>query len=314
MWRSPGRPGSTSRGCCAARSASPTARSARRPWRTCRRCRAAAVDAVEAVLKGKTLVDAGAALAVTRSLPHGHVAAVHADGPAAGASRRCSARPCRERDLAYALIISRVVRPAPKLSTAGLVGRRDPRPGPGRGRSVHAMTSTRRWTGCWTARTTSRRSWRPGTCARAASPCSTCPPPGWRARHCELAAFGYSRDGKRGRQQIEYGLLTDPRGPPGRGPGLRRQHRRPDHVHPRPSTRSGTSSAWPEMIMVGDRGMITSARIRACEELERHVVDHLPARPGDPQARWRTTGRCSCPCSMSRTWPRSATRTTPASG
>ena len=37
----------------------------------------AAVDAIEAVLKGKTLIDAEAALAVTRSLPHGHVALVH---------------------------------------------------------------------------------------------------------------------------------------------------------------------------------------------------------------------------------------------
>ncbi len=32
--------------------------------------------------------------------------------------------------------------------------------------------------------------------------------------HCELAARGYSRDGKRGREQIEYGLLTDPDGRP----------------------------------------------------------------------------------------------------
>ena len=32
--------------------------------------------------------------------------------------------------------------------------------------------------------------------------------------HCELAAFGHSRDGRRGRQQVEYGLLTDPAGRP----------------------------------------------------------------------------------------------------
>ncbi len=32
--------------------------------------------------------------------------------------------------------------------------------------------------------------------------------------HCELAAFGYSRDGKRGKAQIEYGLLTDKDGRP----------------------------------------------------------------------------------------------------
>jgi hypothetical protein len=77
---------------------------------------AAAVDAIEAVLKGKTLVDAEAALQVSRSVPHGHVALVHAAaakldlpgllGPA-----------CRERDLAYALIVSRVLRSRPKLAT-----------------------------------------------------------------------------------------------------------------------------------------------------------------------------------------------------
>jgi hypothetical protein len=33
-------------------------------------------------------------------------------------------------------------------------------------------------------------------------------------RHCELAAFGHSRDGKRGKPQIEYGLLTDKDGRP----------------------------------------------------------------------------------------------------
>ncbi|MGH3845843.1 MAG: hypothetical protein ACRDS0_31140 [Pseudonocardiaceae bacterium] len=39
---------------------------------------AEAVDAIEAVLKGKTLIEAETALEVTRSLPHGHVALVHA--------------------------------------------------------------------------------------------------------------------------------------------------------------------------------------------------------------------------------------------
>jgi hypothetical protein len=74
------------------------------------------VDAIEAALKGQRLVPADEAVTITRSLPHGHVAAVAALarqlrlpavlGPA-----------CRERDLALALIISRVVRPDSKLST-----------------------------------------------------------------------------------------------------------------------------------------------------------------------------------------------------
>ena len=85
--------------------------------------------------------------------------------------------------------------------------------------------------------------------------------------HCELAAYGYSRDGRRGKAQIEYGLLTDPDGRP---------------VAVRVFTgNTGDPKTFPEavdavrgtfglrqMIMVGDRGMITSARIKALRELE----------------------------------------------
>jgi hypothetical protein len=76
------------------------------------------VDAVEAALKGQALVPAREAPAVTlaRSLPHGHVAAVHAMARRLGlpALPGPAGRP---RDLALALIISRVVAPGSKLST-----------------------------------------------------------------------------------------------------------------------------------------------------------------------------------------------------
>jgi len=77
-----------------------------------------AVAAVRAVLAGKTLIDAGAALEVTRSLPHGHAAAVHAMARKLGFPALLGP-PGPHRDLACALIISRVLRPASKLSTAG---------------------------------------------------------------------------------------------------------------------------------------------------------------------------------------------------
>jgi len=84
-------------------------------------------------------------------------------------------------------------------------------------------------------------------------------------RCCPLAARGYSRDGKKGRLQIEYGLLTDPEG-------------RPVAVRVFPGN-TGDPSAFTsivdvirkkfglaQMVMVGDRGMITSARIRALNQ------------------------------------------------
>jgi hypothetical protein len=76
---------------------------------------AEAVSAIEATLKGERLGPAGQAVTITASVPHGHVAAVHA--AAAGLGLPALLGPaCRERDLALALVISRVTAPA---STTG---------------------------------------------------------------------------------------------------------------------------------------------------------------------------------------------------
>src|SRR5689334_25056837 len=75
------------------------------------------VDAVEAALKGQLLVPAGeAAVSIARSLPHGHVAAVHAMARTLGLPALLGPAG-RQRDLALALIISRVIAPDSKLST-----------------------------------------------------------------------------------------------------------------------------------------------------------------------------------------------------
>jgi hypothetical protein len=82
---------------------------------------------------------------------------------------------------------------------------------------------------------------------------------------CELAAFGYSRDGKRGKAQIEYGLLTDPDGRPVAVRVFARNTADPAAFTAAVETvreKFGITRA----VMVGDRGMITSARIRALKE------------------------------------------------
>ena len=76
----------------------------------------AAIDAVRASLAGKALVVAGEALEVTGSRPHGHVAAVHAQAKALGLPGLLGPAG-RDRDIALALIIARVCRPASKLAT-----------------------------------------------------------------------------------------------------------------------------------------------------------------------------------------------------
>src|SRR6266516_6823127 len=77
-----------------------------------------AIEALRLVLAGKTVVDADAGVEVTRSLPHGHVAAVHQMARTLGLPALLGP-PCPPRDLAYALVVSRVARPASKLSTIG---------------------------------------------------------------------------------------------------------------------------------------------------------------------------------------------------
>src|SRR5260221_1077347 len=73
------------------------------------------VDAIEAALQGTPLVPAGQAVTITASVPHGHVAAVHAMAVQLGLPALLGPA-CAQRDLALALIISRVARPASKLS------------------------------------------------------------------------------------------------------------------------------------------------------------------------------------------------------
>ena len=230
---------------------------------------AEAVSAIEATLKGERLVPAGQAVTITGSLPHGHVAAVAAMAGKLGLPGLLGPAG-RQRDLALALIISRVVRPGSKLSTAAwwsdttlgadlevagastddiyaamdwLAGRQD---------AIEAELAARHLApGANPARMALfdlSSSWLEGS-------------------QCPLAARGYSRDGKKGKLQIEYGLLTDPAG---RAVAVR--------VFP---GNTGDPAAFTgivqvvrdkfglgKMVMVGDRGMITSARIAALNQLE----------------------------------------------
>ena len=74
------------------------------------------IELIRGSLAGERFIPAGQQAQVARSLPHGHAAAVHAMARKLGLPGLLGP-PCPERDLAYALVISRVLRPASKLST-----------------------------------------------------------------------------------------------------------------------------------------------------------------------------------------------------
>jgi hypothetical protein len=230
------------------------------------------IDAVEAALKGAALVPAGQAPAVTvaRSVPHGHVAAVHAMAAKLGLPALLGPAG-RERDLALALVISRAVRPGSKLST--IAWWNDVTLGADLG-IEHATTDEAYAAMDWLQ---ARQDSIEGKLARRhlapdANPARIAMfdlSSSWlEGSHCPLGARGYSRDGKKGKAQIEYGLLTDPEG-------------RPVAIRVF-SGNTGDPTAFTEiagvvkdtfglkkMVMVGDRGMITSARIEALKALDK---------------------------------------------
>jgi len=227
-----------------------------------------AVDAIEATLKGQTLVPAGRAFTITRSLPHGHVAAVTAMARTLGLPALLGP-PCRARDIAFALIISRVVRPASKLST--LAGWADTTLGADL--DVAAASTDEVYAAMdWLAdrqdaiekRLTAKHLAVGANPARMALFDLTS---SWvTGRCCALAARGYSRDGKKGREQIEYGILTDVEGRP-----VAVRVFAGNTADPTAFTEIVTvirdKFGLEKLVLVGDRGMITSARIAALRDL-----------------------------------------------
>jgi hypothetical protein len=224
-----------------------------------------AITAVRAVLAGQTLIDAGAAFEVTRSRPHGHAAAVHAMARRLGFPALLGP-PGRDRDLAYALVISRVIRPASKLSTAGWWD--DVTLGPDLGVAGASTDEIYAAMDRLTARQDdiekqlAARHLAEGGIAMFDLSSS------WvEGSHCELAAYGYSRDGKRGKPQIEYGLLTDKDGRPVAVRVFAGNTADPK-TFPEAVSAVREKFGLQQMIMVGDRGMITTARIKDLRELD----------------------------------------------
>jgi len=229
---------------------------------------AEAIIAIEAVLSGVSLVAAGDAVRIESSLPHGHVAAVHTVARALGLPALLGP-PGRHRDLAYALIVSRVLAPGSKLST--LAGWSDTTLGEDLGVAgaatdeIYAAMDWLRDRQDGIEKRLAKRHLDPTVNPSRIAMFDLSS--SWvTGRHCELAARGYSRDGKKGCEQIEYGLLTDPQG-------------RPVAIRVFPGN-TADPTAFTEivgevrdkfgldrLVMVGDRGMITAARITALREL-----------------------------------------------
>ena len=226
----------------------------------------ALIDIIRRSLQGETFVPLAQAFEVTASRPHGHVQAVAAAMQRLGLASLVASKPSRERDLVLAMVASRILSPATKLATT---------------RWWHTTTLAEDF-GVADATEDdlyAAMDWllaHQGTIQKKLA-----------ARHlsegalvlydlsssyfegstCPLAKLGYSRDGKRGLLQVNYGLLTDARGCPvavsvHEGNVADSQTLMPE------VQRLRQDFGIEQMVIVGDRGMISSKAIDALRETD----------------------------------------------
>ncbi|MDE0694322.1 MAG: IS1634 family transposase, partial [Boseongicola sp.] len=244
----------------------------------------ALVDAIRAALDGGVVFPSlDAAVAIRRSRPHGHVAAVLGTLRSLGLVRVLGRKAGRMRDLAVAAIVARVVDPASKLATARAL---DPETastslgtllglGPVTGNEMLDMLDWLLARQPWIERSLANRHLKGGNTLILYDVSSSY----LEGRKCPLAAFGHNRDGKRGKMQVTYGLLCAADGCPvavevfaGNAGDPSTVASQVDKVR----SRFGIG----RVALVGDRGMLTTARIR--EDLEPSGLDWISAlKTGD---------------------------------
>lgn len=227
---------------------------------------AAQIEAIRAALRGEAWQPAAQGLEITASRSHGHVQAVALTLQRLGFASVIASKPCRERDLVLAMVASRIVAPHTKLATtrwwhtttlAEDFGVADASEDDlyaamdwllARQNTVQKKLAARHLSAGGLVLYDLSSSYFEGSC-------------------CPLAKLGYSRDGKRGLLQVNYGLLTDARGCPvavsvHEGNVADSQTLMPE------VKRLREGFGIEQLVMVGDRGMISSKAIDELRETD----------------------------------------------
>jgi hypothetical protein len=254
------------------------------------------IEGLRGVLKGGIVIPAGQdALTVTRTLPHGHVAAALGTARKIGLDRILGPAGNRCRDLVLALLVGRILDPASKLATARALSPATATSSLGEMLGLGEVDEDELYTALdWLLErqpaieaTLAKRHLGSGMLVLYDVSSSY-----MEGRCCPLAKRGYSRDGRKGTLQIIYGLLCAPDGCP-----IAIEVFEGNTADPMTLTRQidklKQRFGLQRVVLVGDRGMITEARLRS-------------------RGCWPAV-RCSCRCSISATWPRSPHATFPAS-
>jgi transposase len=224
------------------------------------------VDAIRRTLRGETLVPLADLFEIVHSHHHGHVQAIRIAMQQLGFESLIASRPSRERDLIVAMVMARIIEPTSKLATTRwwhtttlpeifgvadadeddlyaaldwLIARQEHIEKKLAARHLHKggfvlydLTSSY-----------------------------------FEGKTSPLAALGYNRDGKSGKLQVNYGLLTDPRGRPVAVSVFEGNTGDPKTLMPQVEKLQKTF-AIEQLVLVGDRGMISQKQINELKQRE----------------------------------------------
>ena len=226
------------------------------------------VEGLRILLKGGVaLPSMDDAFEILRSRPHGHVAAVLGTLRALGLEKLLDRRPSRERALAVAMIVARVLDPRSKLATARSLGGETMSHTLGGELGVGDADADELYRAMdWLLRRRDRIERHLAGRRLADGSLVLCDVTStyFEGRKCPLARRGYSRDGKRGKLQIVFALLCDGEGCPVAVEVFEGNTADPGVVGAQVAKLRERFSLS-RIVLVGDRGLITGARIR--EEL-----------------------------------------------
>jgi hypothetical protein len=225
----------------------------------------AKVDALARVLKGQPPAAAlDGAFEITRSLPHGHVAAVLGAARQLGLEELIDPVPSRHRDLVTAMAVAQVIAPDSKLAIAR--GLRDQTAASSLGDvlgvggcdedDLYAAMDYLHGRQDTIQDALAGRHLAGGTLVLYDVSSAA-----FEGRTCPLGAIGHPKDGVRGRLQIIYGLLTSPAGIPVAIEVFKGNTGDPATVAAQ-VTRVKDRFGITKVVLVGDRGMLTAARLR----------------------------------------------------
>jgi transposase len=239
------------------------------------------IEGLRGVLKGGTVIPAEQdAFTVTRSLPHGHVAAALGTARKIGLDRILGPDGNRCRDLILALLIGRILDPVSKLAAARTLSPATASSSLGEVLGLGEITDDELYVALdWLlARQAAietalaRRHLQNGTLVLYDVSSSY-----MEGRCCPLAKRGYSRDGKKGTLQIVYGLLCAPDGCPVAIEVFDGNIGDPTTLAPQ-IAKLKQRFGLDHVVLVGDRGMITQARIT--EDIKSAGLDWITALRG----------------------------------